>query len=107
MKPEFWEWNAERYLELNDYFRIRIKLLLESDPYLQELISAREGLQLSHITDRMTQQDQEMWLEFMRLDEAKFYRDIQNHLEGRGTPYNSRTGFGKSTSAENEDQTTW
>lgn len=107
IKSEFWEWNAERYLELNDYFRIRIKLMLESDPYLQELVSARVSLQLSQITDRMTERDQEMWSEFMRLDEAKFYLDLQNHLEGRGTPFNSRTGFGKSPSAENDGQQTW
>ncbi|MFC5272293.1 hypothetical protein ACFPIB_16885 [Adhaeribacter terreus] len=107
MKPEFWEWNADRYRELNEYFRIRIKLMLESDPYLQDLISERKGLQLSQITDRMTERDQELWLEFMRLDEAKFYQDMQNHLEGRGTPYNSRTGFGTGAHTENNEDQTW
>ena len=33
------KWDSDRYRELNAYFRIRIKTLLESDPFLQGIIA--------------------------------------------------------------------
>jgi len=106
-KPENWEWNAERYRELNDYFRVRIRVMLESDPYLQELVSMQKSLELEQITDRMSGRDQELWQEFMELDQLKFYQDMQNHLEGKGQPYNSRTGFGSISQTDDEENPTW
>ena len=107
VNPEFWEWNAERYRELNAYFRVRIKVLLESDPYLKEMISKAQTLELHHITGRMSKADQEIWQEFLELDRAKFYLDMQDHLEGRGTPFNIRTGFGKTNRTDTPDEPTW
>lgn len=107
VKPEFWEWNAERYRELNAYFRVRIKVLLESDPFLKDLIRQQQTLELHHITERMSEADQKIWQEFMKLDQAKFYLDMQAHLEGRGTPFNSRTGFGKNAPTDTPDEPTW
>src|SRR6478735_7034398 len=106
-KPENWEWNTERYRELNDYFRVRIRVMLESDPYIKELVSTQKSLELEQITDRMSDRDQELWQEFMDLDQLKFYQDMQNHLEGKGKPYDSRTGFGNFSQADNEENPTW
>lgn len=105
--PEPLNWDAERYQELNTYFRFKIKTMLESDPYLQELVNERKGLQLEQITDRMSDRDQVLWQEFLQLDQLKFQQDLQNHLEGRGTPYNSRTGFGGQPSPENGENGSW
>jgi hypothetical protein len=106
-QPEFTGWDAERYQELNDYFRLKIKILLETDPYLQDLLNQGKGLQLDQLTDRMTYEDQQRWQEFLHLDQLKFHQDLHNHLEGRGTPYNSRTGFSRSDSSDSEDRPTW
>ncbi|KAA9345740.1 hypothetical protein [Adhaeribacter soli] len=100
-------WDAARYQELNDYFRLKIKTMLESDPYLQDLVKEAKGLQLEQLTDRMSERDQLLWKEFLALDQLKFQQDLYNHLEGRGTPFNSRTGFRKPGSSENGSSDTW
>jgi hypothetical protein len=105
--PEFTRWDAERYQELNEFFRLKIKTMLESDPHLRDLLSQNKSLQLAEITERMSIRDQDQWQEFLYLDQLKFEQDLQNHLEGRGTPYNTRTGFGRSHHPENDESPTW
>ena len=100
-------WDAARYQELNDYFRLKIKTMLESDPYLQELLDQGKGLQLEQLTDRMSDLDQQRWQEFLQLDQLKFQQDLHNHLEGRGTPYNLRKGFDRFSSGKDENSSTW
>lgn len=106
-KPEFNRWDADRYQELNAYFRLKIRTMLESDPHLRDLLSQNKSLQLAELTERMSFRDQDLWQEFLYLDQLKFEQDLQNHLEGRGTPYNSRTGFSRPSAPENEDTPPW
>ncbi|HSI89684.1 MAG TPA: hypothetical protein VK927_01145 [Adhaeribacter sp.] len=107
-KPGSWDWDEGRYLELNTYFRIRIKVILESDPYVKQVLTQGQGLQLDQLTDRMSARDQELWLEFMCLDQLKFEQDLQNHLEGRGKPLNPKTGFNNPLAPDHpDDNPTW
>ncbi|AKQ45629.1 hypothetical protein TH63_08155 [Rufibacter radiotolerans] len=86
-------WNEERYIELNTYFRVRIQQLLETDPHLQKQVADGASLQLAEIIECMTLNDQVAWQEFLELDQIKMHRDLQNHLEGKGAPLDSKTGF--------------
>ena len=86
-------WNEERYIELNTYFRVRIQQLLETDPHLQQQVAQGNSLQLTEIVECMTLNDQESWQEFLHLDQLKMHQDLQNHLEGKGSPLDSKTGF--------------
>lgn len=97
------DWNDERYIELNTYFRVKIQGMVDSDPYIQELIGQDAGLQLQDLIDRMSVQDQALWVEFLKLDRIKLHIDMQNHLEGKGTPYSPQRGFGNSL----EDNAPW
>ncbi|GEO07347.1 hypothetical protein AAE02nite_50110 [Adhaeribacter aerolatus] len=86
-------WDQARYTELNAYFRIKIRTLLESDPFLKEMVEQQKSISLPELIDRMTYRDQQRWSEFLVLDRIKLQVDIQNHLEGKGTPYNPQQGF--------------
>lgn len=101
------KWDEERYVELNTYFRIRIQGMVDSDPYIKDLIQQAPGLQLQDLVERMTEQDQGLWVEFLELDRIKLHIDMQNHLEGRGKPFSPRTGFGSSSPDEDEGFSTW
>ncbi|MGV3585370.1 MAG: hypothetical protein ACO1OF_00065 [Adhaeribacter sp.] len=103
MEPNDLEkWDAARYNELNAYFRIKIKYLLESDPFLMEIIAQQNSIALPDLVDRMSINDQQRWAEFLALDRLKLQLNIQNHLEGKGTPYTPENGFGPD-SANNEN----
>ncbi|MDX5345976.1 MAG: hypothetical protein LPK19_01905 [Hymenobacteraceae bacterium] len=102
---DFDRWDEDRYRELNQYFRVKIKVMLESDPYLQELLAKDNSMQLTDLIDRMPHEDQLLWKEFLELDRIKLHHDMQNHLEGRGTPYNSRTGF--TNRSDDNDDSMW
>lgn len=101
------EWDDEKYNLLNAHFRQKINELLRSDPYLQEAVSAGKGLQLEDLIDRMTARDKKLWIEFMKLDRMKLEMDMRDHLEGKGTPYNPRTGFGNSTGSISDEEEPW
>ncbi|KAA5541185.1 hypothetical protein [Adhaeribacter rhizoryzae] len=96
------KWDVARYNELNGYFRIKIKYLLESDPFLMEIIAQQNSIALPDLVDRMSLDDQQQWAEFLALDKLKLHLNIQNHLEGKGTPYSPENGFA-SDSANNEN----
>ncbi|MBB6610078.1 hypothetical protein H7F15_03425 [Pontibacter sp. Tf4] len=97
------EWNEERYRELNSYFRVRIQVLVDSDPYIRDMVQQGKSLQLNDLISQLSEDDQELWHEFIRLDAIKLHHDMQNHLEGRGTPYNPRDGFSSTTDDDDED----
>ncbi|HEY4650259.1 MAG TPA: hypothetical protein VIG72_02545 [Pontibacter sp.] len=97
------EWDKERYLELNAYFRVRIQVLVDSDPYIKELIRKGEGMQLSDLINQLSDDDKALWDEFLHLDSIKLHRDMQNHLEGKGTPYNPRDGFSNEGPDDEDD----
>lgn len=101
------QWDEERYLELNTYFKIKIQGMVDSDPYIRDLQQQEGGLQLSDLIDRMSGQDQELWAEFIRLDRIKLHRDMHNHLAGKGTPYTPRYGFGGTPENEDDPAAPW
>jgi hypothetical protein len=101
------KWDEERYVELNTYFRIRIQGMVDSDPYIKELIETDKNLQLLDLIERMSDKDQELWKEFMELDQIKLYKDMRDHLEGRGTPYSPQKGFGNKLSDSEDDTQLW
>ncbi|MCC9167019.1 hypothetical protein [Pontibacter harenae] len=105
-KEDFSNWDEERYKELNAYFRVNINKLLESDPYLKDILAEKGSLQLEDLVDRMSIKDQQLWQEFLELDRIKLHKDMQDHLEGKGTPYSPRNGFGK-TSLDDQEEETW
>ncbi|MHA6249619.1 hypothetical protein ACXYMU_16870 [Pontibacter sp. CAU 1760] len=88
------DWDEEKYKLLNAHFRQQIKRLLAKDPYLAEAAATGKSLQLEDIVHRLSAKDQLLWEEFIMLDRIKLHLDLNNHLEGRGTPYDPRTGFG-------------
>ncbi|WP_205500825.1 hypothetical protein [Rufibacter psychrotolerans] len=96
------EWDLERYRELNGYFRERINQLLTSDPHLINQVAQGQSLRLEEIVESMTLNDQVLWKEFLQLDQMKMQIDIQDHLEGKGTPLDSQKGFYRQHH-ENED----
>lgn len=96
-------WDEQRYLELNSYFRVRIQILVDSDPYIKEMTAQAKGLQLNDLINRLSEDDQLLWHEFLQLDSIKLYRDMRNHLEGKGTPYNPRDGFSSGDADDDED----
>ncbi|WP_207430210.1 hypothetical protein [Sabulibacter ruber] len=98
------EWDAERYRELNSYFRERINQLLTSDPHLVNQVAQGKGLQLEEIVESMTLNDQVLWKEFLELDHMKMQIDIQDHLEGKGTPLDSQKGFYRQHHDPDEDE---
>jgi hypothetical protein len=105
-KPDLRDWDAARYKELNEYFRVRIRTMLESDPYLQELVEVNKSLELEQLIERMSFKDQNLWEEFIKLDQLKFHQHLYDHFEGKGRPYNSRTGFNNSE-LPGDDNSTW
>ncbi len=107
MKQEMEHWDEDRYLELNTYFRIKIQGMVDSDPYIRDLQKQDGGLQLTDLIDRMSESDQKLWAEFIRLDRIKLHLDMQNHLEGRGTPYTPRYGFGGASTDTEGDANPW
>jgi hypothetical protein len=104
---EMEEWDEERYMELNTYFRVKIQGMVDSDPYIRDLQQQESGLHLSDLIDRMSEHDQDLWAEFIRLDRIKLHRDMQNHLEGKGTPYTPRYGFGGKPENPEDSATPW
>ena len=98
------KWDEERYIELNTYFRVRIQGLVDSDPYIKQLIDSEESLQLQDLIERMSVKDQGLWKEFIELDRLKLYQDMRDHLEGRGTPYSPQKGFGNKLSGPDEEE---
>lgn len=101
------KWDHARYLELNTYFRVKIQGMVDSDPYIKELIQEKPGLQLQDLIGRMSERDQELWGEFMELDRIKLHIDMQNHLEGKGTPYSPQKGFGSNLPDTDDDTAPW
>ncbi|MBC5773236.1 hypothetical protein H8S95_04100 [Pontibacter sp. KCTC 32443] len=97
------DWDEARYLELNAYFRVRIQVLVDSDPYIREMMEQEKSMQLKDLIDRLSDEDQQLWHEFLRLDSIKLHRDMKNHLEGKGTPYNPRDGFSGSVSDDDDE----
>ena len=100
-------WDEERYLELNSYFRVRIQILVDSDPYIKELLHQNKALQLNDLIDRLSEEDQKRWHEFLKLDSIKLHIDMRNHLEGKGTPYNPRDGFTSGAVDDDDRPPTW
>ncbi|TPE43277.1 hypothetical protein [Pontibacter mangrovi] len=99
--PNLEHWNEERYKELNTYFRIKIELLLRTNPHL--VAQQQEStLHLQELVAEFSQEDKERWEEFMRLDKLKMEIDMWDHLHGKGTRYRPGLGFTNS-----EDDTTW
>ena len=86
-------WDEDRYVELNTFFKVKIQRMLDSDPYIRDLQRQEGGLQLRDLIDRMSEREQELWVEFIQLDRMKLNRDLQNHLEGKGKPYSPQKGF--------------
>ncbi|MBX0332857.1 hypothetical protein K3G39_06375 [Pontibacter sp. HSC-14F20] len=107
MMQEMEHWDEDRYMELNTYFRVKIQGMIDSDPYIQDLQKSEGGLQLTDLISRMSATDQERWEEFIQLDRIKLYLDMQNHLEGKGTPYTPRHGFGNSSADSDESPSPW
>ncbi|WP_242928294.1 hypothetical protein [Pontibacter vulgaris] len=102
------DWDEDRYLELNTYFRIMIQRLVDSDPYIKELQQQDSGLQLQDLIGRMSDRDQLLWEEFIKLDKIKLHQDMIDHLEGRNTPYHPQSGFSrKDPSSDDDDQHPW
>jgi hypothetical protein len=97
-------WNQERYRELNAYFRVIIPQLLEADPHLQQQVAQGKSLELTEIVECMTLNDQVAWQEFLELDQIKMHQDLQNHLEGKGTPLDSKTGFYRTRQEDSEEE---
>ena len=97
------DWDEERYLELNSYFRLRIQILVDSDPYIREMMEQGKSMQLNDLIGQLSDDDQELWHEFIKLDSIKLHRDMQNHLEGKGIPYNPRDGFSGSDIEDDDD----
>lgn len=104
---DFSKWDEERYVELNTYFRVRIQGLVDSDPYIKELIETDKNLQLHDLIERMSLKDQGLWKEFIELDQIKLHKDMRDHLEGRGTPYSPQTGFGNKLSDSEDNTPLW
>ncbi|GHA60442.1 hypothetical protein [Pontibacter akesuensis] len=95
-------WDADRYKELNTYFRIKIDHMLRTDPELQARLQEQANMQLSDLVNQFSEDDQERWEEFIRLDKQKMQVDMWNHLNGNGTRYQPGLGF-----TNPEDDTTW
>jgi hypothetical protein len=104
MNPDLENWDEGRYKELNSYFRMRIQDMVDSDPRIKELMLQQNGLQLRDLVNNLAEHEQEMWQEFMKLDQLKLQIDMHNHLHGKGTPYNPLTGFA-SEEEDDEDST--
>lgn len=107
MTLEMEHWDEDRYMELNTYFRIKIQGMVDSDPYIRDLQKSEDGLQLADLINRMSDSDQELWKEFIKLDRIKLHLDMQNHLEGKGTPYTLRHGFGSASSDADDSPSPW
>ncbi|MFD2999342.1 hypothetical protein ACFS7Z_03130 [Pontibacter toksunensis] len=101
------EWDDEKYNLLNAHFRQKINELLTTDTFLQEAVSQGKSIQLGELIDRMTARDKQLWKEFMRMDRMKLDRDMQNHLEGKGTPYSPQNGFENSTGSIGDGDQPW
>ena len=101
------EWDEEKHLLLNAHFRQRINELLQTEPFLKKAVSSGKSIELPDLVNRMTEKDQRLWQEFMRLDRVKLHLDMNDHLEGRGTPYSARTGFGNPSDTQNGTGAPW
>jgi hypothetical protein len=101
------DWDEEKYSQLNAHFRQRIKELLSSDSFLIKAVAEGKGLQLSELVGRMSAADQEHWQEFLKLDRIKLHLDMQDHLEGRGTPFSPRTGFQDDSVRPSDEEQPW
>ncbi|MBC3541609.1 hypothetical protein ACFSC6_02235 [Rufibacter sediminis] len=101
-------WNAERYRELNGYFKEKIRQRLSSDPNLLQQVAEGKSLELQDIVASLSMEDQALWKEFLHLDQLKMHQDLQNHLEGKGTPLHDGSGFYRQPNTENEhDNPLW
>ena len=100
-------WDEERYLELNSYFRVRIQILLDADSHIKQLMEQPQGLQLNDLINQLSDEDQELWREFLQLDSIKLHIEMRNHLEGKGTPYNLRDGFAGSGDDDDDRPPVW
>ncbi|RNI27563.1 hypothetical protein EFA69_15675 [Rufibacter immobilis] len=98
-------WNEARYRELNAYFRERIQQLLGADPHLQKQVAEGKSIQLEELVESMTLNDQLLWKEFLALDQQKMHQDLQNHLEGKGSPLHDQSGFYRNQREEGEEDT--
>ncbi len=102
------EWDEDRYLELNTYFRIMIQRIVDSDPHIKQLQQQDQGLELQDLIDRMSERDQLLWEEFLKLDKIKLHQDMIDHLEGRNTSYKPQSGFTKNNlSPDDESHQPW
>ena len=100
--PNLGNWDEARYKELNTYFRIKIELMLRTNPHLVAQQQENTTMHLQQLVNELSDEDEERWEEFMKLDKQKMELDIWNHLHGKGTRYRPGIGFTKS-----DDDTTW
>lgn len=105
MQPEdnLQDWDEEKYRLLNAHFRQQINELLRTDLFLSEAAAAGKSIQLHDLIGRMKANDQLLWLEFMKLDRIKLHLDMNDHLEGRGTPYSPQSGFSNNATGPQND----
>ncbi|MFC6996713.1 hypothetical protein [Rufibacter roseus] len=103
------EFDAGKYQELNLYFKQKIKELLESHPQLKNRVAEGNSLNLEEIVECLTLNHQLRWKEFLELDQLKMNQDLQNHLEGKGTPLSNKDGFYRSSrpDGDNPDKGMW
>ncbi|MCC9136051.1 hypothetical protein ACFSKU_16390 [Pontibacter silvestris] len=94
-------WNEERYKELNTYFRIKIELLLRTNPHLKDQMQQGHNLKLNDLVMQLSEEDKQRWEEFIVLDKIKLEVDMWNHLNGTGPGYQPGIGF------INPEDTTW
>lgn len=95
-------WDAERYRELNIYFKIIIEQMLRTDQNLQEKMQQNPNFELSELVAHFSGDDQERWQEFIELDKMKLQIDMWDHLNGKGTRFKPGEGF-----VNPEDDTMW
>ncbi len=100
-------WDDEKYRLLNAHFRQLINQLLQTDPFLINAAAEGQIIQLPDLVARMSERDQKLWQEFLTLDRIKLEMDMNDHLEGRGTPYHPRTRFGDHAGNEGDVDTPW
>ncbi|QHL86489.1 hypothetical protein GU926_03140 [Nibribacter ruber] len=93
MEEQSQHWDEALYNELNLYFKSRIRELLEANPALLQR-QQENKLQLADLVACMPLEDQNRWHRFLHLDQLKLNQDLQNHLEGKGEPFNPGTRFG-------------
>ncbi|WP_266205141.1 hypothetical protein [Pontibacter kalidii] len=100
--PNLENWDEARYKELNTYFRIKIELMLRTNPHLVAQQQESSNMHLQELLNEFDADDRERWEEFIQLDKLKLEADMWDHLHGRGTRFRPGLGF-----TNPDDDTTW